>query len=61
MLNSFKEDSTMLRADKLQENTTEIDGKWVILRPIVQPLTKRLKDALKVLKGDAEAVMFYKQ
>ena len=51
----------MLRADELQSNTTEIDGKWTIPRPITQPFIRRLKDAIKVLKGEAEAVIFYKQ
>lgn len=51
----------MLRADDLHENTTMINGKWVVARPIKQPFIRRVKDALKVLKGEAEAVIFYRQ
>jgi hypothetical protein len=51
----------MLRADDLKHTTTEIDGKWVIAKPMKQIFIRRLKDAIKVLKGEAEAVIFYKQ
>ena len=51
----------MLRADDIAGTTVEINGKWVVARPIKQPLFRRLKDALKVLKGEAEAVKFYRQ
>ena len=34
---------------------------WVIARPIKQCFMRRLKDAIQVLKGNAEAVKFYKQ
>ena len=51
----------MLKADELQNDTREINGKWVIARPIKQNLKRRFKDAIKILKGEAEAVIFYKQ
>ena len=51
----------MLRADELKDTQTCIDGKWVCCKPYKQPFDMRLKDAIKVLKGEAEAVKFYKQ
>jgi len=51
----------MYNVDTLHEITTEIDGKWVIARPIKQGFIIRFKDAIQVLKGNAEAVKFYKQ
>lgn len=51
----------MLKADDLHQNQTNIDGKWVVARPLPQPFIRRLKDAIAVLKGKAEAVSFYKQ
>lgn len=51
----------MLNADTLNENKTCIDKKWVIARPIPQPFLMRLKDAIQIIKGNAEAVKFYKQ
>ena len=51
----------MLNADELNQNTVKIDKIWVIARPMRQGFRKRFKDAIRVLKGEAEAVMFYKQ
>lgn len=51
----------MLKADELRHNKTCIDKKWVIARPLIQPFIMRLRDAIAVLKGRAEAVTFYKQ
>lgn len=51
----------MLNADTLNENQTYINQKWVIARPMLQPFLMRLKDAIQVIKGNAEAVKFYKQ
>lgn len=51
----------MLRADEIAETKTQTDGKWVAAKPIKQPLIRRFKDALKVLKGELEAVKFYRQ
>lgn len=51
----------MLKADELSEVTTQINGEWVVAKPMKQPFILRLKDALKVLKGDAEAVVFRHQ
>jgi hypothetical protein len=51
----------MLKADEIKYNQTEINGKWVIAKPIMQPFVMRLKDAIKVLNGKAEAIEFYKQ
>lgn len=48
----------MLRADDLIHNKKYKDGKWVIARPIKQSVPRRIKDAIKVLKGNAEAVSF---
>lgn len=43
------------------ETKTEIDGKWVIARPMPGPFLLRLKDAWLVAKGEADAVRFYGQ
>lgn len=52
----------MLKADELQYNTVQIEpGKWVVARPVKQNFKNRLKDAVEVLKGNAEAVTFHKQ
>jgi hypothetical protein len=51
----------MLIADTLNKDEVFIDGKWVCCKPIKQPLLMRIKDAIKVIKGEAEAVKFYKQ
>lgn len=51
----------MLKADELKYNQTFINGKWVIAKPITQPLSMRIKDAIKVVKGKAEAVVFEEQ
>jgi hypothetical protein len=45
---------------------TQIDGKWVIARPLNwrkenTTLVDRLWDALLILKGKAEAFYYYKQ
>lgn len=46
----------MLKADEI--NLTIKDGKWVVAKPIKQPLVRRIKDAIQVIKGNAEAVSF---
>lgn len=51
----------MLDADSLQSNRIKIDGKWRIARPIRRMFRLRLRDAIQVLTGRAEAVKFYKQ
>jgi len=51
----------MLNIENLKENQACIDGKWVIARPLLSPFIIRLKDAIEVLKGNADAVKFYKQ
>jgi len=51
----------MLNIENLKENQTFIDGKWVIARPLISVFIRRLKDAIQVLKGNADAVKFYKQ
>lgn len=39
-----------------------IDDKWVIARPVQdRRLLERLKDAVQVLLGKADAVKYYKQ
>ncbi len=43
------------------KNKTEIDGKWVISRPLPGPFLLRLKDAWLVITGQADAVRFYGQ
>ena len=48
----------MLRADDLHKNQACINGKWVVAKPLPEPFLWRLKDAWKVLKGEAEAVSF---
>lgn len=49
--------------DNYKNCSTEIDGKWVISRPLeFQGIYKywlRAKDALMVLRGKAVAVTFY--
>ena len=51
----------MLRIDDLIGTKTCINGKWVIARPLPHGLISRLKDALQVVLGKADAVKFYKQ
>jgi len=51
----------MLKADELRYDKTCIDKKWVCAKPYPQPFIMRLRDAIAVLKGRAEAVTFYKQ
>ena len=38
-----------------------IDGLWVLARPVIGPFLWRLRDAWQVLIGKADAVTFYKQ
>jgi hypothetical protein len=51
----------MLLIDELTNTKTCINGKWVIARPLLGPFFWRLKDALQVILGKADAVKFYKQ
>jgi hypothetical protein len=51
----------MLKADDLNQNQTCVNGKWVVAKPIKSPLSMRIKDAIQVIKGKAEAVVFEKQ
>lgn len=51
----------MLKADELKQNATFLDNHWVIAKPIPGTLIRRIKDAIQVIKGKAEAVTFYKQ
>ena len=51
----------MLRVDELSQCSTEKDGKWVIARPIKACFILRIKDAIQVILGKADAVKFYKQ
>lgn len=48
----------MLKADELNQTQAYINGKWVVAKPFKQPLPMRIKDAIQVLKGKAEAVVF---
>lgn len=49
------------QVDFLTHSTAEIDGKWVISRPLKGTFLDRLRDAWLVLIGKADAVTFYKQ
>jgi hypothetical protein len=53
----------MFIADEFKnwETQTEIDGKWVLARPIIGPFISRIKDAWQVLIGKADAVKFIGQ
>jgi hypothetical protein len=55
----------MINADHLNENKVCIDGRWVVARPLpfygLYGLWMKIKDAWKVVKGEADAVKFYKQ
>ena len=51
----------MIKADHLMESQVQVNGKWVIAKPIKQPLIRRIKDAIQVVKGNAEAVVFEEQ
>ncbi len=51
----------MLNADTLGENNILIEGQWFVVRPITGGFIRRLRDAIQVLKGNADAVKFYKQ
>ena len=43
------------------QTKTEIEGKWVIARPLLGSFISRLKDAWLVLTGKADAVKFHEQ
>ena len=47
--------------DELTNDKICIDNKWVIARPIKKPFVRRLIDAIRILTGKADAVVFYKQ
>lgn len=47
--------------ESLVDSRAKFDERWVIARPYVQPLLLRIKAAIAVLRGKAEAVSFYKQ
>lgn len=51
----------MLNADLLNETHALIEEKWVVARPMAGTLISRIRDAIQVLKGNADAVKFYKQ
>jgi hypothetical protein len=51
----------MYKIDELINDTTQIDDRWIIARPIKASLKQRVKDAIQVIKGNADAVTFYKQ
>ena len=52
----------MYNIDELLNNATNIDGKWVISRPIpCRTIKQILKDTWAVFIGKAEAIRFYKQ
>lgn len=51
----------MLNADEINATKTEIDGVWVVARPLKDGLWHRIKDAIEVIKGNADTVQFYKQ
>lgn len=44
-----------LRSHKLEENLVQIDGKWYPARPLDGPWIWRLRAALAVLRGTADA------
>lgn len=39
----------------------EINGRWVIARPEKFTFLSRIKDAWQVIRGNADAIKFYKQ
>jgi hypothetical protein len=43
------------------ENAVEIDGRWVIAKPVTAPLWRRIRNAWDVLRGRAEVVRFWRQ
>lgn len=43
------------------ENKTQIDGKWVPSRPVKGSFLDRLRDAIAVLKGKADAFKWPEQ
>lgn len=48
--------------DDLLNAKKQIDGKWVIARPIVyRPIQWLLKDLWLVIRGKVDVVKFYKQ
>lgn len=53
----------MRYADNIANNDTQvqIDGKWVVARPLSFGFLSRLKDAWGVLIGKYDAVKYYKQ
>ena len=51
----------MLNADDLAANQAEVDGRWVVSRPVRSCFWRRLKDAWLVLLGRVDAVRFWRQ
>ncbi|MMZ43561.1 hypothetical protein D1872_51170 [compost metagenome] len=51
----------MIKADNIGESKVQIDGRWVATKPQIQTLPRRIRDAIQVIKGKAEAVVFEKQ
>jgi hypothetical protein len=51
----------MHKIDDLVGTSVCINGKWVIARPMPHGIISRLKDAIQVVLGKADAVKFYKQ
>jgi len=52
----------MMDVDSLVQTKTCIDGKWVVARPVKDSrILERIKDAVLVVVGKADAVSYYKQ
>ena len=50
-----------LLIDCLLDIKAEVNGKWVVARPLKGPFWWRVKDAWRVLTGKCDAVRFYGQ
>lgn len=52
----------MIEIDSLVQSKTCIDGKWVVARPVKDSrILVRIKDAVLVALGKADAVRYYRQ
>jgi len=51
----------MIIADNLRDAQICVRGKWVCAKPLAGPLMSRIRDSIKVIKGEAVAVKFIGQ
>jgi hypothetical protein len=59
----IKEESMVHNAQQMKRDwpETNINGLWVLARPVIGPFWSRVKDAWGVLTGRYDAIKFYRQ